>query len=118
MEALERGLRVMDSTALTLCMENDLPILVFNMGDEENIDRIVSGERVGTLVSMSMIDELLDDAQRAHGEVGRGDPPRVRLGAHRPRQPGAARPRPRRLLRRADAAASSSRRSPRPRRGC
>ncbi len=50
-EAIERGLRVMDSTALSLCMDNDLPIYVFNMADEENIDRIVSGERVGTLVS-------------------------------------------------------------------
>jgi uridylate kinase len=50
-QAIERGLRVMDSTALSLCMDNDLPIYVFNMADERNIDRIVSGERVGTLVS-------------------------------------------------------------------
>jgi uridylate kinase len=50
-EAIEQGLRVMDSTALSLCMDNDLPIYVFNMVDERNIDRIVSGERVGTLVS-------------------------------------------------------------------
>ena len=50
-EAIERGLRVMDSTALSLCMDNDLPIYVFNMADESNVDRIVSGERVGTLVS-------------------------------------------------------------------
>jgi uridylate kinase len=50
-EAIERGLKVMDSTALSLCMDNDLPIYVFNMGDEGNIDRIVRGERVGTLVS-------------------------------------------------------------------
>jgi uridylate kinase len=50
MEALRRGLRVMDATALTLCMENRLPIHVFNMDDEHNIERIVSGERVGTLV--------------------------------------------------------------------
>ncbi|WP_320673055.1 UMP kinase [Patulibacter defluvii] len=50
MEAIERRLRVMDSTALTLCMENRLPIHVFNMDDEQNIVRIVSGERVGTLV--------------------------------------------------------------------
>jgi uridylate kinase len=50
MDALQRQLRVMDSTALTLCMENKLPIYVFNMDDERNIDRIVSGERVGTLV--------------------------------------------------------------------
>jgi uridylate kinase len=50
-EAIERGLKVMDSTALSLCMDNDLPIHVFNMGDESNIDRIVRGERVGTVVS-------------------------------------------------------------------
>jgi uridylate kinase len=50
-EALERGLRVMDSTALSLCMDNALPIYVFNMNDETNIDRIVSGESVGTLVT-------------------------------------------------------------------
>jgi uridylate kinase len=50
-EAIERGLKVMDSTALSLCMDNDLPIYVFNMADERNIDRIVSGEKVGTLVS-------------------------------------------------------------------
>jgi uridylate kinase len=51
MEAVQRGLRVMDATALTLCMENRLPIHVFNMDDERNIERIVSGERVGTLVA-------------------------------------------------------------------
>jgi len=50
-EALQRGLKVMDSTALSLCMDNHVPIYVFNMGDEANIDRIVSGERVGTLVT-------------------------------------------------------------------
>ena len=50
-EALEQGLEVMDSTALSLCMDNKLPIHVFNMNDEGNIDRIVCGERVGTLVS-------------------------------------------------------------------
>jgi uridylate kinase len=51
MEAIERGLRVMDSTALSLCMDNALPIHVFNMADERNIDRIVCGERVGTIVT-------------------------------------------------------------------
>jgi uridylate kinase len=40
----------MDSTALSLCMDNHLPLYVFNMDDDSNIDRIVSGERVGTLV--------------------------------------------------------------------
>jgi uridylate kinase len=49
-EALERGLKVMDSTALSLCMDNELPICVFNMNAPGNIDRIVSGERVGTWV--------------------------------------------------------------------
>jgi uridylate kinase len=50
-EAIERRLNVMDSTALSLCMDNSLPIHVFNMDDERNIERIVSGERVGTVVS-------------------------------------------------------------------
>jgi uridylate kinase len=50
-EALQRGLQVMDSTALSLCMDNSLPIYVFNMDDEANIQRIVSGDRVGTLVT-------------------------------------------------------------------
>jgi uridylate kinase len=48
--ACERGLKVMDSTALSLCMDNGLPIHVFNLDDERNIDRIVRGERVGTIV--------------------------------------------------------------------
>ncbi len=51
MEAIERRLRVMDSTALALCMENSMPLNVFNMDDETNIARIISGVRVGTLVS-------------------------------------------------------------------
>jgi uridylate kinase len=49
-DALTRGLQVMDSTAFALCMDNNLPIVVFNMADGTNIDKIVSGERVGTLV--------------------------------------------------------------------
>jgi uridylate kinase len=57
-EAIERGLRVMDSTALSLCMDNDLPIYVFNVADERNIDRIVCGERVGTLVSSQPAGEV------------------------------------------------------------
>ena len=50
-DALQRGLAVMDSTALSLCMDNNLPIYVFNMDDERNIERIVSGERVGTWIT-------------------------------------------------------------------
>ncbi len=49
-QAIEQRLQVMDSTALSLCMDNALPIHVFNMDDERNIDRIVCGERVGTVV--------------------------------------------------------------------
>jgi uridylate kinase len=51
MEAIERRLRVMDSTALALCMENGMPLNVFNMDDDTSLARIISGERVGTLVS-------------------------------------------------------------------
>jgi uridylate kinase len=50
MEAIERRLRVMDSTALALCMENSMPLNVFNMDDATILARIISGERVGTLV--------------------------------------------------------------------
>jgi len=42
---------VMDTTALTLCMENDMPIRVFNVNDAENIVRVVRGEPIGTLVA-------------------------------------------------------------------
>ena len=52
MDALERRLKVMDSTALSLCMDNKLPIIVFDLTDEGNLLRIVEGDRaVGTLVS-------------------------------------------------------------------
>jgi len=50
-DALTQGLQVMDSTAFALCMDNKLPIVVFNMADGRNLDKIVSGQRVGTLVS-------------------------------------------------------------------
>jgi len=51
MEAVQRRLAVMDATALTLCMENRLPIHVFNMDDPANIMRLLGGEAVGTLVA-------------------------------------------------------------------
>jgi uridylate kinase len=50
MQVLEQGLRVMDSTAITMCMDNDLPIRVFNITVPGNIARAVRGEPVGTLV--------------------------------------------------------------------
>ena len=52
MEALERGLKVMDTTALSLCMDNKLPIVVFDLTNELNLERIVRGDgHVGTMIS-------------------------------------------------------------------
>src|SRR6476661_682242 len=50
-EVREQNLRVMDPTAITQCMEHDMPIVVFNFQKEGNIERAVGGERVGTLIS-------------------------------------------------------------------
>ena len=50
MEVLQRGLRVMDSTAVSLCMDNDIPIVVFDLEEEGNIRRVLSGEKIGTRV--------------------------------------------------------------------
>jgi uridylate kinase len=52
-ELLRRELRVMDATAVSLCMDNDLPIVVFDLMGEGNVVRAVRGERIGTLVSRS-----------------------------------------------------------------
>lgn len=49
-ECISKNLRVMDMTAFTLCMENHLPIIVFDMNKPGNLQRVVTGERVGTLV--------------------------------------------------------------------
>ena len=48
---IEQGLRVMDSTAISHCMEHDLPIMIFNFRKDGNILRAVQGERVGTIIS-------------------------------------------------------------------
>jgi uridylate kinase len=50
-EVLRRGLKVADATAFSLCMDNKMPIIVFNLLEEGNIGRAVRGERIGTLVS-------------------------------------------------------------------
>ncbi|GAA0213524.1 UMP kinase [Saccharothrix sp. NPDC042600] len=50
-EVLERGLNVADATAFSLCMDNNMPIMVFNLLTEGNIARAVRGEKIGTLVS-------------------------------------------------------------------
>lgn len=49
-EVIEKGLKVADATAFSLCMDNKMPILVFNLLTEGNIARAISGERIGTLV--------------------------------------------------------------------
>jgi uridylate kinase len=51
MEVLKKGLNVMDSTAITLCMDNDLPIVVFNLRGKGNIKKALAGKKVGTLVT-------------------------------------------------------------------
>ncbi|HEY0735054.1 MAG TPA: UMP kinase [Herpetosiphonaceae bacterium] len=51
LEAINRGLQVMDSTALTFCMDNNLPIVVFDLFEPGNVARIIAGEHVGTLVT-------------------------------------------------------------------
>jgi uridylate kinase len=50
-EVLDRGLRVMDSTAIALCMDNDMSIMVFNLKNNGNMVRAVTGERVGTMIT-------------------------------------------------------------------
>jgi uridylate kinase len=52
-EVIRRELRVMDATAVSLCMDNDLPIVVFDLRGEGNVVQAVRGERIGTLVSRS-----------------------------------------------------------------
>jgi uridylate kinase len=51
MDVLKRGLSVMDATAISLCQENDLPIIVFNLNVTGNIRRVVLGEKIGSLVT-------------------------------------------------------------------
>lgn len=50
LDVLNRGLGVMDSTATSLCMDNDIPILVFGLDEPENIVKVVCGENIGTIV--------------------------------------------------------------------
>jgi uridylate kinase len=62
-EVLQRGLKVADATAFSLCMDNDLPIVVFNLLREGNIARVVAGERIGTLVTGEAPQEQREAAQ-------------------------------------------------------
>ncbi|MGA2694890.1 MAG: UMP kinase [Terriglobales bacterium] len=51
MDVLKKGLKVMDSTAISLCKDNNLPIIIFNLNESGNIKRVVTGEKIGSLVS-------------------------------------------------------------------
>jgi uridylate kinase len=51
LDALNMRVGVMDATAITLCMDNDLPIIVLDLWQPESLERAVSGEKVGTVVS-------------------------------------------------------------------
>ncbi|MEM9885869.1 MAG: UMP kinase [Bacteroidota bacterium] len=56
-EAILKGLKVMDMTAFTLCKENNMPVVVFDIGDKDNLKKIIQGERVGTLVKVRGVRE-------------------------------------------------------------
>jgi uridylate kinase len=58
-QVFEEGLNVMDMTAFTLCKENGLPIIVFNMNQHGNLERIVKGESVGSLVSLEAVPDSI-----------------------------------------------------------
>lgn len=60
-EVLNRGLKVMDSTAISLCMDNHMDIYVFNMTTPGNIKRILQGKNIGTRVSYDALGEVSDD---------------------------------------------------------
>ncbi len=53
MDVLNKGLQVMDSTAISMCMDNDIDLVVFNMNEEGNIEKAVKGEADGTVISKS-----------------------------------------------------------------
>jgi uridylate kinase len=50
LEVLQRGLKIMDAPAISLCMDNHLPIIVFNLTEKGNIKRVVLGQKVGTII--------------------------------------------------------------------
>ncbi|OCS84241.1 UMP kinase [Caryophanon latum] len=54
LDVIQQGLQVMDSTASTLCMDNDIPLIVFSISEEGNIRRAVQGEKIGTIVRRSI----------------------------------------------------------------
>jgi uridylate kinase len=51
LDVINLGLKVMDSTAISMCMDNKIPIIVFNLYEKDNLSRLILGEKLGTLVS-------------------------------------------------------------------
>jgi uridylate kinase len=49
-EVLKKGLKIMDATAISLCMDNHLPVIVFNLTKKGNIRRVVLGQKIGTVI--------------------------------------------------------------------
>jgi uridylate kinase len=68
-DALDRDLQIMDRTAFTLCMENDMPILVFDMFVPGNLERAVRGEDIGTWVVSSYGDSAGGPGPRRRGQA-------------------------------------------------
>ena len=64
-DVIQQGLQVMDSTASTLCMDNDIPLIVFSLMNKGNIKRAVLGEKIGTIVRRNaiMAKQVLDQAK-------------------------------------------------------
>ena len=52
LDVLSKGIKVMDSTAISLCMDNGMDIIVFNMFESGNIQRVVEGKQIGTIVTI------------------------------------------------------------------
>ena len=66
MEVLQRGLKVMDNTAVSLCMDNEIPIVVFNLNDEGNIRRVLQEKRSGQGYTLPRIEQT---RQRGYGST-------------------------------------------------
>ena len=69
-DVLQQGLKVMDATAVSLCMDNDLPIIVFNMNVPGNITRVLMGEKIGTVVKAHKEEGRKSGAGGSPGEDG------------------------------------------------
>ena len=106
-DLLRDRLKVLDATAVSLCMENDLPIVVFDLNQPDNITRVAAGEPVGTLISgagrrrrcASMSTEIIADAEHKMARAVEAMERDFQAHPDRPRVDGARRAHPRRVLR-------------------